>query len=238
MKTSAMNRQSDGGAGSMAISLWCARMERALTDREESAMMLLLPSERRARLERVRKAEKRQEVLCAYTILQLALREECGWRSIPRIELSSMGKPGFAEHPDVHFNLSHTTGAVLIGLSDEPIGSPLVTNPNVLVAMNRPSLDKFIGDVEPGGVVILDSSLIDVKVEREDVSVHYVPASALAEENGLKGLANIILVGKLFKEVGFCSAETLDKAIQKCVPARKAAMLDFNRKAVEIGSQQ
>ncbi|MBQ5739261.1 MAG: 2-oxoacid:acceptor oxidoreductase family protein [Oscillospiraceae bacterium] len=125
-----------------------------------------------------------------------------------------------------------------ICLSNEPIGSPLVTNPNVLVAMNRPSLDKFIGDVEPGGVVILDSSLIDVKVERGDVSVHYVPASALAEENGLKGLANIILVGKLFKEVGFCSAETLDKAIQKCVPARKAAMLDFNRKAVEIGSQQ
>ena len=123
-----------------------------------------------------------------------------------------------------------------ICLSDEPIGSPLVTNPNVLVAMNRPSLDKFIGDVEPGGVVILDSSLIDVKVEREDISVHYVPASSLAEENGLKGLANIILVGKLFKEVGFCSAEALDKAIQKCVPARKAAMLDFNRKAIEIGS--
>ncbi len=123
-----------------------------------------------------------------------------------------------------------------ICLSDEPIGSPLVTNPNVLVAMNRPSLDKFIGDVEAGGTVILDSSLIDVKVEREDISVHYVPASSLAEENGLKGLANIILVGKLFKEVGFCSAETLDKAIQKCVPARKAAMLDFNRKAIEIGS--
>ena len=104
-----------------------------------------------------------------------------------------------------------------ICLSDEPIGSPLVTNPNVLVAMNRPSLDKFIGDVEPGGVVLLDSSLIDIKVEREDVTVHYVPASKLAEENGLKGLANIILVGKLFKEVGFCSAETLDKALQKCI---------------------
>jgi len=123
-----------------------------------------------------------------------------------------------------------------ICLSDEPIGSPLVTNPNVLVAMNRPSLDKFIGDVEPGGVVLLDSSLIDVKVEREDISVHYVPASKLAEENGLKGLANIILVGKLFKEVGFCSAETLDAALQKCIPARKASMLDFNRKAIEIGS--
>ena len=123
-------------------------------------------------------------------------------------------------------------------LSDEAIGSPLVTNPNVLVAMNRPSLDKFVNDVEPGGVILLDSSLIDVKVEREDVTTYYVPASKLAEENGLKGLANIILIGKLFKEVGFCAEETLDKALQKCIPARKADMLGFNRKAIELGRAQ
>ena len=123
-------------------------------------------------------------------------------------------------------------------LSDEAIGSPLVTNPNVLVAMNRPSLEKFVNEVEPGGVTLLDSSLIDVQVERDDVTTYYVPASTLAEENGLKGLANIILVGKLFKEVGFCSEETLDKALQKCIPARKASMLDFNRKAIEIGRAQ
>ena len=125
-----------------------------------------------------------------------------------------------------------------VRLSDEAIGSPLVTNPNVLVAMNRPSLEKFVNEVEPGGVILLDSSLIDVQVERDDVTTYYVPASTLAEENGLKGLANIILVGKLFKEVGFCSEETLDKALQKCIPARKAAMLDFNRKAIEIGRAQ
>lgn len=123
-------------------------------------------------------------------------------------------------------------------LSDEAIGSPLVTNPNVLVAMNRPSLEKFVNEVEPGGVILLDSSLIDVQVERDDVTTYYVPASTLAEENGLKGLANIILVGKLFKEAGFCSEETLDKALQKCIPARKASMLDFNRKAIEIGRTQ
>ena len=122
-------------------------------------------------------------------------------------------------------------------LSDEAIGSPLVTNPNVLVAMNRPSLDKFVNDVEPGGVILLDSSLIDVKVERDDVTTYYVPASKLAEENGLKGLANI-LIGKLFKEVGFCAEETLDKALQKCIPARKADMLGFNRKAIELGRAQ
>ena len=125
-----------------------------------------------------------------------------------------------------------------ICLSDEPIGSPLVTNPNVLIAMNRPSLDKFVNEVEPGGTILLDSSLIDERVERDDVTVFYVPASKLAEENGLKGLANIILVGKLRKELAFCTEETLDKALQKCIPARKADMLGFNRKVLEIGKAQ
>ena len=125
-----------------------------------------------------------------------------------------------------------------ICLSDEPIGSPLVTNPNVLIAMNRPSLDKFVNEVEPGGTILLDSSLIDERVERDDVTVFYVPASKLAEENGLKGLANIILVGKLRKELAFCTEETLDKALQKCIPARKADMLGFKRKALEIGKAQ
>jgi len=76
------------------------------------------------------------------------------------------------------------------------------------------------------------------RVERDDVTVFYVPASKLAEENGLKGLANIILVGKLRKELAFCTEETLDKALQKCIPARKADMLGFNRKALEIGKAQ
>lgn len=123
-------------------------------------------------------------------------------------------------------------------ISDEPIGSPLVTNPNVLIAMNVPSLDKFINEVEPGGIVLLDSSLIDSKVERTDLSVFYVPASKLAEENGLKGLANMILVGKLFKETGFCEEATLEKAMLKCIPPRKAAMIDSNKKAVSIGMDQ
>ncbi len=128
-------------------------------------------------------------------------------------------------------------------VSDEPIGSPLVTNPNVLVAMNLPSLDKFIDAVEPGGTVLIDSSLIDKKVERTDVKVYYVNSSALAEEKGLKGLSNMILVGKLFHEVcasggaySYCTPELLDQAMQKCIPARKAAMLDLNRRAVEIGA--
>lgn len=123
-------------------------------------------------------------------------------------------------------------------ISDEPIGAPIVTNPNVLVAMNLPSLDKFIHAVEPGGIVIIDSSLIHKTIDRTDVEVFYIPASDLAEKEGLKGLANIILVGKLFHTLGVFSDEIIDSALQNCVPAHKAEMLDFNRKALQLGAAQ
>lgn len=121
-------------------------------------------------------------------------------------------------------------------ISDREIGSPMVLKPNVLVAMNLPSLDKFIDDVEQGGLVILDSSLISKKVERDDLNVHYVPASSLAEENGLKGLTNMVLIGKLFKELDFSSFNTLENALVKCVPKTKEEMLDYNRKAIKLGA--
>jgi 2-oxoglutarate ferredoxin oxidoreductase subunit gamma len=75
-------------------------------------------------------------------------------------------------------------------------------------------------------------------VERTDLNVFYVPASELAEKNGINGLANIILVGKLFKEIGFCSKDALNKAIVKCIPARKADMLELNKKAIQLGMDQ
>lgn len=120
-------------------------------------------------------------------------------------------------------------------LSDEPIGSPLVLEPDVLVAMNQPSLDKFIGAVVPGGKVILDSTMISRLPERDDVTVFPVPATQLSEDNGLKGLASVILVGKLLREIGFCDPMALDAAIVKSVPAKKQHLLGPNRKAFEIG---
>ena len=69
-------------------------------------------------------------------------------------------------------------------ISDMPVGSPIITNPDILVAMNLPSLMKFVNDVVPGGHILLDSTLIDVKVERDDVTVHYIPATQLANDKG------------------------------------------------------
>ena len=87
-------------------------------------------------------------------------------------------------------------------LSDEPVGAPIISNPDVLVAMNLPSLDKYESKVKPGGYIFVDNSLIERKVERDDVNVYYVPATKLAGENGAPTLANMILVGKLLKVFG------------------------------------
>lgn len=122
-------------------------------------------------------------------------------------------------------------------VSDKPIGSPLVTAPNIFVPMNLPSYDKFINDVEPGGKVFLDSILIDKKVERTDVEAFYIPAQKIAEENGMKKLANVILVGKVFKETGFCSMESLEKALTKVVPPKKANLIEVNLKALKLGME-
>jgi len=122
-------------------------------------------------------------------------------------------------------------------ISDEEIPSPLVQSPDVLVAMNLPSFNKFVGSVAPGGSIILDSSLIDKKVERADISAYYVPAAELAVQNGLEGLANIILLGKFLRVTGFTSLETVEKTFEKVVPARKAHLIPKNIEAVKLGME-
>ncbi len=120
-------------------------------------------------------------------------------------------------------------------ISDDPICSPLVNNPNVLIVMNLPSFDKFIDKVVPGGIVIIDSTLIDKKVQRDDITAYYVPATALAEENGMKGLANIILMGKMMSVTNFCTKETMQKTLEKIIPPKKQHLIPKNMSAVELG---
>ena len=127
------------------------------------------------------------------------------------------------------------TASCSVCISDKAIGSPLVVNPDVLVAMNLPSLEKYENAVVPGGIIIVDSSIVKKEVARTDVKVIRIEASGIAEENGLKGAANMVILGRLFKETGFCTAENLDKGLQKSVPAKKANLLDSNRKAIALG---
>ena len=121
-------------------------------------------------------------------------------------------------------------------ISDEPVGSPIVSKPNVLMVMNLPSLDKYENEVKAGGKIFVDSSLIGRKVERTDVDVYYVPATQLASDNGLTGLANMILVGKLMKELGeFEDEAAVAESLKKVVSVKHPEMFDFNLKALKMG---
>ncbi len=118
-------------------------------------------------------------------------------------------------------------------ISDEPIGSPLITTPDYLVAMNIPSFDKFINTVKPGGKAFIDSTMVDEKCERTDIDCYYVPASQLATEHNMS--ANVILMGKLIKETGLFTFEEIRKGLEKCVPPSKAHLIDKNIEAMKIG---
>ncbi len=122
-------------------------------------------------------------------------------------------------------------------ISDDPIGSPLVLEPNYLIVMNTPSFDKFIDSVQPGGKVFVDSTMIDKKSDRDDIECFYIPASQLAEENEMSGMANIILLGKFIKETDIISIDTLHKAFEKAIPPKKSHLIDVNMKAIQLGQQ-
>ena len=130
------------------------------------------------------------------------------------------------------------TASCSVFISDEAVGSPIVSAPDVLVAMNLPSLDKFEPSVKKGGVIICDSTLIERKVNRDDVTVYYVNATKLADENDLKGLANMIIMGKLLSVTGEYTEEGIENTLAKVIPAKKASMLDFNRKAIALGAKE
>ena len=101
--------------------------------------------------------------------------------------------------------------------------------------MNLPSLDKYEDAVVPGGIIFVDSTLIERKVKRDDVTVYYIPATGLANENGMPTLANMIIVGKVMAALNEFNEEGINAALGKVISARHADMLDFNLKALNLG---
>lgn len=119
--------------------------------------------------------------------------------------------------------------------SDKKIGSPIVSNPDILIAMNLPSLDKFESAAVSGAKIFVDSSLIDRKVGRDDVEAYYIPATRIASDENLSGLANMIMIGHMIKKTGIMTFENVERAMKKLVPAKKQNLIELNIKAVELG---
>ena len=120
-------------------------------------------------------------------------------------------------------------------ISENPVASPIIVHPTLLIVMNKPSLEKFEDSVASGGTIVVDSAMIDSKVTREDVTAVYYPATAIATDAGGKKLANMLLLGKAMKETNMMTLDELKEGIKKSVPKSKANLLEINFKAVELG---
>ena len=120
-------------------------------------------------------------------------------------------------------------------LSDTPVGSPIVTAPDVLIAMNQPSLEKYVGSVVAGGQIYVDSSLIATKVDRKDVEVFYIPATQMAKDEGIGTLANMVIVGHLLENHPELSFDGIEEVVEKLVSPKKAALKELNMKALNLG---
>lgn len=120
-------------------------------------------------------------------------------------------------------------------ISDEEIGSPLVVNPDLLIAMNIPSYDKFEPKVTENGMVIYDSTLIPSPAETAGVKHYPIPATGIASENNLEGMANVIILGYLLKLTKLFEYDGFLEHMIAGIPASKAALIDKNKKALELG---
>lgn len=122
-------------------------------------------------------------------------------------------------------------------ISDGAVGSPIVSKPDVLIAMNLPSLDKYEDAVAEGGMIFIDSTLIERDVKRTDVKAFAIPATKMANDNGTPTLANMIIMGKVMKELGEFSDEGVRKALGKVISAKHADMLEVNLGAIKLGAE-
>lgn len=122
-----------------------------------------------------------------------------------------------------------------VNIEDEPVGSPLVTNPDILVAFNKPSFDKFIGAVKKGGYVFIDSALIDTKCARDDVKAEYIPATSIADKGGFSKLANVVMLGYIIKKTGIFTKDYFAACLKESAPKAKPELAELNLKAFEIG---
>lgn len=120
-------------------------------------------------------------------------------------------------------------------ISDGPIGSPVINDADVLIALNGPSLDKFCRQVKPDGLVIVDSSLVHAVPARQDIRFVPIPASALASDMGNITYATIILLGSLARATGCIGRDSFEDALRVVLPARKHDMIPEELEAFDLG---
>ena len=129
------------------------------------------------------------------------------------------------------------TANCTVVISEEEIGSPMVSNPRAVIAMNLPSLDKYEDMVKTGGVLVINESMVDREVKRKDIKVVMVKANDIAEELGDKRMTNMVLLGALIANLPVLPVKAIEKALAGHLPERHHKLLPKNYEALKKGAQ-
>ncbi|MEW6624094.1 MAG: 2-oxoacid:acceptor oxidoreductase family protein [Bacillota bacterium] len=130
------------------------------------------------------------------------------------------------------------TANCAVVVSDEEIGSPIVTEPNCVIAMNLPSLKKFEPTLVPGGLLLINSSLIKEESSRKDIRVCRIAVNELAAELGNDKVANMVMLGAFLGATGVVAIDSVVESLKKVLPERRHNLIPLNKKALELGAVQ
>ncbi|MDZ4121793.1 MAG: 2-oxoacid:acceptor oxidoreductase family protein [Candidatus Cloacimonadaceae bacterium] len=134
------------------------------------------------------------------------------------------------------------TANVSTVVSDRPIASPIVSYPDVLVALNQPSLDKFGPAVRPNGLIIMDTGMCPHGIKRDDVEMIAAPLSKIAVEIGSMRVLNMLAIGVIIGKTGLIRYETIEDDLNSFLKAKNPDLLEQNlaaiKRGIELGSQK
>jgi len=128
------------------------------------------------------------------------------------------------------------TANCTVVIADEEIGSPLVKDPPGVVVMNLPSLDKYESDVKPGGVLVVNASMVDRQVSRKDITWVALPCNDIAEQAGDKRMATVVAIGALLELMPTLKLADIETALHNHMPARHQRLLPMNVDALQRGA--
>jgi 2-oxoglutarate ferredoxin oxidoreductase subunit gamma len=122
-------------------------------------------------------------------------------------------------------------------ISDEEIGSPLVLHPAAVIAMNLPSMDKYESAVRPGGLLVVNSSMVNRKAMRNDIQVVSVPGNEIAEQVGERRMTNMVLLGALLANLPVLPFQAIEQALAARLPQRHQRLLPLNYECLRKGAR-
>ncbi len=129
------------------------------------------------------------------------------------------------------------TAHCMVIVSDGLIASPVVTRPDAAIVMNRPSLLKFAEKLKPGGILLVNSSLADEKVERKDMTVVKIPATETAHQLGSIKVANVVMLGAYLARTKIFGLDEAARSLAALIPAQRRELLEINQAALKKGNE-